>query len=158
MTVTYGIYSYDLGTGKVYGRGGKELTARTKDGYLKVVYNGRTWLLHRFIFIKLMGIDIPDGMQVDHIDRDRTNNAWYNLRLVTPLENNRNLSMRSDNSSGYTGVSYDRSRGMWYASIRVEGANITLGRYRDRVDALAARTAAEAEYGFSPTHGQKAGS
>lgn len=148
-------YTYDPVTGKVYGRGGKELTARTKDGYLKVVYKGRTWLLHRFIF-KLLGIDIPVGMQIDHIDGDRTNNAFDNLRIVTPLENNRNLAMRKDNSSGRTGVSYDRSRNMWYASIRVEGSSITIGRYATNDEASAARKSAEMAYGFSPTHGRKA--
>ena len=36
----------------------------------------------------------PDGMQVDHIDRNSLNNDWHNLRYVTPSEQilNRDLS------------------------------------------------------------------
>ena len=53
--------------------------------------NGKTreTALHRLIFFTYNGY-INSKLQVDHIDRDRTNNKPDNLRLVTQKENNKN--------------------------------------------------------------------
>ena len=51
---------------------------------------------------------IPNGMQIDHIDHNKTNNKIDNLRLVTPKENNHNMKFRVTNKSGVTGVSWDK--------------------------------------------------
>lgn len=47
--------------------------------------------LHRQVWIYHNG-DIPDGMTIDHIDRDKDNNQIENLRLATYAENNKNVS------------------------------------------------------------------
>lgn len=52
----------------------------------------------------LAGNEIPDGMEIDHIDGNRRNNHISNLRLVTRAINNRNRKKRSDNTSGVTGI------------------------------------------------------
>jgi len=57
---------------------------------------------------------------VDHIDRNRLNCHVDNLRWVTPRENSRNLTKRSDNTSGKQGVSRSTVKGRtyWKVSIR----------------------------------------
>ncbi len=47
------------------------------------------------------------------------------------------------NTSGYTGVSFDKSRNKWYSQIRFRGKLYNLGRYTDKFDAVNARKKAE---------------
>ena len=60
-------------------------------GYRRVRIEGRDYLVHRLVADAYFG-DIPDGMEVDHIDRNCSNNAVENLRIVTHSENQRNTS------------------------------------------------------------------
>lgn len=91
--------------------------------------------------------------QIDHIDGVRSNNKITNLRDVTPAENMKNVSMRSDNTSGVTGVLYRQDIGKWQAGIGVSGEHKHLGVYVRKEDAVAARIDAECRYGFSERHG-----
>lgn len=59
---------------------------------------------HRIVWTLVFG-NIPDGMEVDHIDGDRgNNNKIENLRLVTDKGNSRNQKLRKDNKTGVKGV------------------------------------------------------
>lgn len=67
-----------------------------------------------------------DGLEVDHINRDRLDNRRSNLRAATRTQQARNTSLRSNNTSGYKGVS--RAKGArWQAHIRIDGRSISLG-------------------------------
>ncbi|AXP07768.1 putative HNH nuclease [Sinorhizobium phage phiM6] len=61
-----------------------------KDGYLKIAITsgGRTHneFLHRVVYRAFHG-EIPEGMTVDHIDNDKTNNHKDNLQLL-PADKN----------------------------------------------------------------------
>jgi hypothetical protein len=61
-----------------------------RGGYtrLKFNYEGKRYqiLVHRVVYSFFNG-EIPDGMQINHIDGDKKNNALSNLELVTPREN-----------------------------------------------------------------------
>lgn len=52
--------------------------------------NGKTklYLVHRIVYESVTGEPIPKGMQVNHIDENKTNNHINNLNLMTPKENN----------------------------------------------------------------------
>lgn len=56
-------------------------------GYLQVSVGKRNELAHRVVFEVCSGTEIPDDLELDHIDTDRTNNALSNLRIVTRHEN-----------------------------------------------------------------------
>ena len=56
------------------------------NGYLGVTVQGKSVLVHRMVY-ELFSSRIPDGLQIDHIDGSRDNNAVSNLRVATPHDN-----------------------------------------------------------------------
>ena len=85
----------------------------------------------------------------DHIDRNPLNNRRSNLREVTHTENMRNHSKRKDNTSGYTGVTWDKRVGMWEAQLCIHNKCLHLGKFTDKIEALKERLRAELKY-FGP--------
>ena len=63
---------------------------KNNGGYLHIVlckYGKLThFLVHRLVWEAFNG-KIPEGMQVNHIDEDKSNNTIENLNLMTPKEN-----------------------------------------------------------------------
>ena len=104
------------------------------------VINGETKYLHRLL------TNCPDDMYVDHINRDTYDNRKSNLRICTNQENNRNKGLYSHNSSGCTGVVWDKARNKWKAQIVVNDKCIFLGRFDEKEDAITARRLAEIKY------------
>lgn len=78
--------------------------------------------------------------QTDHIDRNPLNNCKTNLRHVSRAMNSINRNIRSDNTSGKTGVFYDCHRKQW----RALGYNEEyLGRFNTKQRAIEVRRAYE---------------
>ena len=127
-------------------------TGKAKNGYRCTRLCGVLLYAHRTAFAIMMGA-WPEA-QVDHIDGDRENNRWCNLRPATQAINSCNSAMRSDNSSGIVGVSFDGRRGRWVAQGRFGGRQFNLGRFASADEAVAARRAFEREHGFHPNHGR----
>lgn len=88
--------------------------ANNNSGYIEVKRSGKMILLHRWLWKELVG-DIPEGMEIDHINGVRTDNRIENLRLVTRKTNMQNQKQRSDNNSGVTGVAWTEPSKMWRA-------------------------------------------
>jgi len=103
--------------------------------------------LHRLIAEAF--IPNPENKQfVDHIDNNRLNNNINNLRWATNQENQRNRQLNINSTSGVKGVSFDKARNKWSATITIDGITIHLGRYDNIEDAKAARiTKANAAFG-----------
>ena len=102
-------------------------------------------LIHRLIANEF--IPNPENKRcVDHEDRNRLNNNISNLRWATHVENSQNTSITSKNTSGTVGVSWEKRRNVWYASITVNGLNKFLGSFVLKEDAIKARTNAEILY------------
>jgi len=87
----------------------------------------------------------PKGMARDHINRDKLDNRRENFRLGSIGDNIRNQDLRSDNSTGHTGV-YDNGRGGYRAIITIEGEQIFLGSFDTYIEAVIAREEAEQKY------------
>jgi len=60
---------------------------RSLTRYARARIDQKTVFLHRLVLANA-GIEIPDDMVVDHIDRNGVNNSRGNLRVVTRSENN----------------------------------------------------------------------
>lgn len=74
---------------------------------------------HRIVWFLITGEDVPPDCLVDHIDGDRLNNKIDNLRLVSETVNLRNAVKYSNNTTGITGIYYDKKSGdnfYWKAS------------------------------------------
>lgn len=74
-----------------------------KDGYIRVMLDGKGYLAHRIIWEMHNG-QIPNGMQIDHINHIRNDNRIENLRLVSNQDNQKNTKRSGNNKSGVTGV------------------------------------------------------
>ena len=82
---------------------------------------------------------------IDHINGQKDDNRWCNLREATNQENVRNQTkLRKNNTSGVHGVSQKRK--LWRADIRVDGHLIYLGSFVEIKDAKTARKEAEEIY------------
>ena len=120
------------------------------NGYRKVTFNYKQYSAHVLVWIYFFGA-IPDGMVIDHINRNRSDNRIENLRVVSASGNARNRDMSSNNLSGFNGVHYRPTRQgkpRWSAQITVEGEIIRLGTYKNKEDAIAARKSADILYGY----------
>lgn len=127
-------------------------TAVRDSGYLVGNVFGQNLRAHRVIWAMVHG-SWPE-MDIDHINGDRRDNRLCNLRSVTRSENLKNLSMRTDNTSGFMGVMMVRKTGKWRAFIEVGGSSKSLGEYASIADAIEARKSAEMRYGFHQNHGK----
>lgn len=78
---------------------------------------------------------LTSKLQVDHRDRDTLNNRRHNLRSVTASQQILNRGLSRNNTSGYKGVSFDRSRQKYAADIMVDGTRMRLGRFKNPEDA-----------------------
>lgn len=86
------------------------------------------------------------GKYYDHADRNTFNNRKYNLRKMTQQENARNGSIRSNNTSGFIGVSLHKRTGKWRSHIMIDGKQIHLGTFDNKEEAIKTRLEAEAKY------------
>ena len=119
-------------------------------GYLRTVIKGKPYFNHHIAFI-LMGkkYDV-----VDHINGDKTDNRWLNLRSVSASGNQRNRALNKNNLTGVTGVTVHPS-GLYHAYIKVNGKRINLLYTRDLFDAICARMSANIKYNFHSNHGRR---
>ncbi len=130
------IIEYDPETGlfrwKVHqgGRRAKGWFAGAEEhGYRAISVRGRLQRAHRIAWLLMTG-DWP-ALEIDHIDGDRANNRWSNLREVPHAINSHNQQRPSRNSAtGVLGVTRGASKTSPYiAGIRVDGKRIHLGSF-----------------------------
>jgi len=98
-----------------------------KDGYQSILVAGRYYKAHRLVWLYVYGY-LPDT-DIDHINQEESDNRLSNLRLASRSKNNCNSKLRSDNTSGIKGVSWNKEKKKWHAYISHEGEFIKLGMY-----------------------------
>ncbi len=136
------------------GRGMKGKIAGTPDskGYIQIRIDGVKYRASRLAFLVVEGV--PPLHQVDHVNRDRSDNKWLNLRNATSSQNAMNRNIRTDNSSGTVGV-HRRPDGRWQARITVDGTRVSLGHFDSLKRAIKVRsTAAKKHYGEFSADGE----
>ena len=113
----------------------------SNNGYLRVTVDGRSYLLHRLIWLYHYGY-LPEA-EVDHIDQCKLRNRRENLREVSRTCNLRNTGNPCTNTSGVKGVGWHKKLNVWRARIVVALKDYHLGQFSDFTEAVAHRLAAE---------------
>jgi hypothetical protein len=113
---------------------GKTAGSLRPDGYIALAWKGKQIMAHRLIWIMHNG-SIPNGLFIDHINRDRKDNRLKNLRLCSISENNCNAKLRIDNSSKVKGVCWDNQRSKWKARVSYKGRQFHAGFHVELQDA-----------------------
>ena len=146
------LLTYDPDTGEFRWRvnrtggvkAGDQAKAKDCHGYGRIKLDGRVYKAHRVAWMYVYGEWPP--AHIDHINRVRDDNRIANLRAVSHAENNQNRSADKRNTSGYTGVYFNKPSRKWQASISVNGKLRSLGYFDTKEDAAFARQRAEAEH------------
>lgn len=125
---------------------GKPAGSLNADGYVSIKFRGRLYRAHRLVWVHTTGA-WPAG-EIDHVDGDKSNNRFANLRIASRSENMRNVSAYASSKSGLKGTSFDRVSGKWRAQIMLNRRGKFLGRFATAEEAHAAyRAAAEQIHG-----------
>ena len=119
-----------------------EVGHMTREGYVKVKLKGKSYPIHRLMWLLAHG-EHPDRF-VDHINGDRMDNRLCNLRLVTKAENAKNRRPTKTSVSGLNGVVWRNDSMKWRSFIRYNNALMHLGSFEDFFEAVCARKSAEA--------------
>ena len=86
------------------------------------------------------------GEFVDHINGNTLDNRKENLRICSSKQNSRNSKKNKNNSSGFKGVAWHKSKKVWVAYIKVDYKNKHLGVYNTPENAAKAYDEAAKKY------------
>lgn len=96
-------------------------------GYIMIYVLYDRYRAHRLAWLYMTG-KMPTA-QIDHIDGNKANNAFDNLRQASNKENLKNRTVNSNNKSGYRGVSWSNSANKWLANAMHKGKRKNLGYF-----------------------------
>mgnify|MGYP005821022313 CR=1 FL=1 len=113
---------------------------RNSYGYILISIDGRRHFAHRLAWLYMTGAWPKDD--IDHINLQRDDNRWCNLREATRSENKANTSLSAANKSGIKGVHWHRKYQKWHANIKVRGKAFFLGSFSTAEEAREAYEAA----------------
>lgn len=105
----------------------KPAGTKTKLGYIKIQINKIPYSAHRLVWV-FFNNTIPLDKQIDHIDRNKSNNKIENLRLVDAIGNALNRPCKISNT-GIKGVSLDRK--YYKVSFTINNKSIHFGNFND---------------------------
>lgn len=137
----------DLTSGKVFWRvhngtkcrAGNESGTLRKDG--RVIVKLKGYQIYRYHVIWYFSHGFLPKNQIDHIDRDRSNDSINNLREVSNEQNSWNKGLNRNNTSGYKGVYKQRNR--FVAQITIKGKTHYLGSFETEEKAFEVRASVE---------------
>ncbi len=121
-------------------------------GYLQIQIDGHRYYAHRLAWLYVKGF-FPN--EIDHVDHNRSNNRFNNLRSVSPSENSRNQKLNPTNTSGVMGVDWCKGSNQWRSRIYHDNKSVHLGYFNDFFEACCARKSAQNKYSYHPNHGRK---
>lgn len=109
------------------------------EGYRHIVIDGAKVKAHRVAYLLMTGA-WPSEF-IDHVNMDRADNRWANLRPASRTDNKANQRIRKDSRNRYKGVVRQRD-GRWGAEIVKGGVKHWLGMHETEESAAAAYASA----------------
>jgi hypothetical protein len=125
----------------------KEAGCLRKNEYLQINISPKVYLAHRLAWFLSHG-NWP--VEIDHINGEKTDNRLCNLRDCTTAENRRNMPVRKNKTSQYSGVRRYRNTNRWCVLVNSKYK----GLFDDEHEAGAYAKRLYAELGFHPNHGR----
>ena len=125
-----------------------------KDGYKQVnlCMNGKqkTKLVHQLVAECFIG-PRPEGLVVDHIDRNKTNNNASNLRYATISENTLNSSVNKagNSNTGEKFICWNSKTNKFGVHARIKGKCKYFGSYSNLSEAIDKRNQIVNTFGLS---------
>lgn len=117
---------------------GEAIGFKTAYGYVRAKVDGSGYMVHRLIWIYFNGDILDNTIEVDHINRDRSDNRIDNLRLATKQQNQWNSECK--------GYSYNKKDKHYRAEIMKDNKSYYLGSFGSAVEARTAYLEAKIEY------------
>lgn len=108
--------------------------------------NGYVTCVNDELYMHNIVFPCDDGKIPEHKNNKRNDNRKSNLRPATYIENAHNRDKGKNNTSGFIGVSKDKSRNKFYVTIGNNHKTIHIGRYDNFTDAVKERILAEQKY------------
>ena len=127
------------------------ITHTNQNGYYRTSVYRRLYLVHRLIFIYMTG---RQPKKTDHINGNKQDNRWANLRDVDQASNMLNMGLRYNSITGEIGISRNR-QGKYVVLMQRDGQQRYGGRFPTLEEAIAARNRVASELGFHPNHGAR---
>jgi hypothetical protein len=127
------------------GRAGDVVGTKHSEGYLQVRVDGAREYVHRIAYALMVGT-YPEK-EIDHINGDRADNRWCNLRGASHAENMQNRPRASHSTQPFKGVRQSPTKGKWTARIGINQKEMYLGTF-------ATAQAANAAYKKAASHFQ----
>jgi len=85
-----------------------------RGGYHQYKLLSKSLYVHRLVATVFCD-NVNNLKEVDHIDRNTSNNHFINLRWVSPSINSKNKNTYKNNTSGYKGIYFKKSNNKWSA-------------------------------------------
>lgn len=117
-----GVFTWNMARRRC--RPGDKIGCRMKNGYICIRVDDILYTAHRLAWRYMTG-EWPSA-QIDHINGDRADNRFSNLREATNAQNAQNRK-RKDNKSGFPGVRRENDK--WLAEIKVNYVGRRIGLF-----------------------------
>ena len=113
-------------------KAGTQAGSLALNGYIEIGFQGQRIYAHELAWFFKYGEWVKN---LDHKNRNRTDNSINNLRKATYSENCCNSSLRTDNTSVIKGVSFDKRRNTWNAEVRKDGLRVRKSGFSSKEEA-----------------------
>lgn len=115
-----------------YKKSGKPAGCLKPHGYTQIGFKKKLYHKHRVVFFSVHGYLPPI---VDHIHGVEAGDGIGNIQAITQSQNCMKRKMRSDNTTGYRGVSFDKNKKRYSAGIKLNGKRISIGYFDTAIEA-----------------------
>lgn len=119
-----GVFTASENRGRGTGRWkkGRPCGCRTSHGYTQIVVDLRTYMAHRLAWVYMTGRPPENG--IDHVNGDRSDNRWRNLREANQSENSGNKRGHRSTKTGIKGVYPFKGGPRFQARVMKNGKNV----------------------------------